>query len=140
MGDGLNSLKRHVFYELMNIAGRVFILVRSSEDVLLGKRLLTQEEKENGIVLVFNPGMKFEWDDYGITATLVFGSLPQKCVIPADRIEAVYSPEANAQFIVLPPRGAIPAAVRSAGQAGAEESCEPLGKVIKVDFAKKQKS
>lgn len=139
MGDSLNSLKKHVFYELMNIAGRVFILVRSSEDVLLGKRLLTQEEKENGIVLVFNPGMKFEWDDYGITATLVFGNLPQKCVIPADRIEAVYSPEANAQFIVLPPRGATPG-VQSPGQARAQEAGEPLGKVIKVDFGKRQKS
>ena len=138
MDDRLNSLKRHVFYELMNIAGRVFILVRASESVVLGKRSLTPEEEENGIVLVFNPGMKFHWDDYGITATLVFGSLPEKCVIPADAIQAVYSPEVNAQFIMAQPRDAG-AQSQPVKQSRGETLYEPPGKVIKVDFTKKNK-
>src|SRR5208337_1087471 len=101
----LNSLKKHVFYELLQIGGRVFILVRYSEHVVLGNRGLTEAERENGIVLAFNPGMSFQWDDYGLTATLVFGSSPQKCFIPVDDIAAVYSSELNVQFIVLPVSG-----------------------------------
>lgn len=139
MEDRLNSLKKQIFYELMNIAGRVFILIRPSESVVLGKRPITTEEKENGIVLVFNTGMKFQWDDYGITATLVFGNLPQKCVIPADQIEAVYSPEANAQFIVLPSREAMPE-VQAGVQVKTEASSGPAGKVINVDFTRRQKT
>ncbi|MBF0557814.1 MAG: hypothetical protein HQL08_03430 [Nitrospirae bacterium] len=139
MDDRLKKLKRHVFYELLDIVGRAFVLVRPSENVVLGKRPLTPEEKENGIVLVFNSGMNFQWDDYGITATLVFGNSPQKCVIPADQIEAVYSPEANAQFIVLP-SGAAKPGVKSMGQVKTEASSAIAGKVIKVDFTKKQKT
>jgi hypothetical protein len=98
----LNSIKRHLFFEFMNAVGRVFVLVKHSEDVVLGKRGFTAEEREKGIILVFNARMNAMWDEYGITATLVFGSAPQKCFIPADNVVAVYSPEMNAQFIVTP--------------------------------------
>lgn len=130
----LNSLKKHVFYELMHIGGRVFVLVRYSEHVVLGNRGLTDDERENGIVLVFNPGMNFQWDDYGITATLVFGSSPQKCFIPVDNITAVYSSELNAQFIVLPMSGKI-----QDFRAESTVKVEGPGNVIKVDFTKRQK-
>src|SRR5512136_1066987 len=99
----LGSLKRHVFFELLNLAGRVFVLVEPSESVVLGRRGFSEDEKKNGIVLVFNSKMKFDWDDKVIRATLVFGTAPQKCVIPVEAIIAVYSPEAGAQFIVSPP-------------------------------------
>ncbi|MBI5213590.1 MAG: hypothetical protein HY957_09540 [Nitrospirae bacterium] len=102
MDAGLNNLKKHIFFELLNLAGRAFVLVRYSDDVILGNRGFTAEEKENGIILVFNPRMNFLWDDYGITATLVFGTSPQKCFVPADAITAVYSPELNTQFTVSP--------------------------------------
>ncbi len=98
----LNSVKRHLFFEFMNAVGRVFVLVKHSEDVVLGKRGFTAEEREKGIILVFNARMNAVWDEYGITATLVFGSAPQKCFIPADNVVAVYSPEMSAQFIVTP--------------------------------------
>lgn len=102
MDLNLNSLKKHTFFEFINMAKRAFILIRYSEDVVLGRRGFTEEEKENGIILVFNDRMNFQWDDYGLTATLVFGTSPQKCFIPADDIIAVYSPELNAQFIASP--------------------------------------
>ncbi|HAK89593.1 MAG: hypothetical protein A2077_06560 [Nitrospirae bacterium GWC2_46_6] len=107
MDGGLNNLKKHVFFELLNLAGRAFVLVGYSDDVLLGNRRFTAEEKENGIILVFNSKMNFMWDDYGITATLVFGTSPQKCFVPADAIRAVYSPELNAQFTVSPQPKAV---------------------------------
>lgn len=102
MDAGLNNLKKHIFFELLNLAGKAFVLVRYSDDVILGNRGFTAEEKENGIILVFNPRMNFLWDDYGITATLVFGTSPQKCFVPAADITAVYSPELNAQFVISP--------------------------------------
>ncbi len=134
MAAGLNSLKKHVFYELLHIGGRVFVLVRYSEHVVLGNRGLTDDERENGIVLVFNPGMNFQWDDYGITATLVFGSSPQKCFIPVDDIAAVYSSELNAQFIVSPMSWKM-----QDFQAESTVKAEGSGNVIKVDFTKRQK-
>ncbi|HMK59700.1 MAG TPA: hypothetical protein VK452_00975 [Dissulfurispiraceae bacterium] len=97
--ERIDDLKRHVFYELLDMAGRVMLLVKSSPDVVIGNRGFIGDEKETGIVLVFNPKMKFTWDEFGITATLVFGAAPQKCFIPTDSIAAVYSPELNVQFV-----------------------------------------
>jgi hypothetical protein len=134
----LNSLKKHVFYELLHLAGRVFILLRYSEHVVLGNRGVTADEKEKGIILVFNAGMNFQWDDYGITATLVFGSLPQKCFIPADDIAAVYSTELNTQFIVLPQSGGMQN-LQASSAVKAEDVSEFAGNVVKVDFTKRQK-
>ena len=98
----LNNLKKHIFLEFMDTIGRAFALVRYSENVVLGNRGFTQDEKDNGIVLVFNSKMNFLWDEHGITANLVFGTSPQKCFIPADSVMAVYSPELNAQFVSSP--------------------------------------
>ena len=134
----LNSLKKHVFYELLEIGGRVFILVRHSENVILGNRGLTADERENGIILVFNQGMNFQWDDYGITATLVFGSSPQKCFVPVDDIAAVYSSELNTQFIVMPMSGGKQN-FKTESTLQAEGPSVFAGNVIKVDFTKKQK-
>src|SRR5208283_3160724 len=135
---GLNNMKKHVFFELLHIGGRVFILVRYSEHIVLGNRGLTEDERENGIVLVFNPGMNFQWDDYGITATLVFGSSPQKCFIPVEDIAAVYSSELNAQFTVLPMSGKMQD-FQADSAVKAEGVSAFAGNVIKVDFTKRQK-
>ncbi len=86
----------------MNLSGRAFILVQYSENVILGNRGFTKDEKENGIVLVFNPKMNFLWNEYGITAMLVFGTSPQKCYIPDNDIVAVYSPDLKCQFLATP--------------------------------------
>lgn len=151
MDAGLNNLKKHIFFEFLNLVGRAFILVRYSDDVILGNRVFTAEEKENGIILVFNPKMNFMWDDYGITATLVFGTSPQKCFVPAADITAVYSPELNAQFVISPQPAAVsgprPALVSRKEDKKTEPKVEQkalknkkqTGHVIKVDFTKKTK-
>lgn len=145
METNLNSLKKHIFFEFLNLVGRAFILVRYSDGVVLGNRGFTAEEKENGIILVFNSKMNFLWDDYGITATLVFGTSPQKCFIPVDDIIAVYSPELNAQFVASPqPAGSQKEGEKSVktiepkkGQKTQKD--EKQGHVIRVDFTKKRK-
>ena len=146
--ERIGDLKRHIFYELLDMAGRVMVLVKYSPDVVIGNRGFVGEEKEAGIILVFNPKMKFTWDEFGITATLVFGATPQKCFVPADNIAAVYSPELNAQFITSNQERRA-GAEQDASVAGegskpvkrtgvAQKHAADSGKnVISVDFVKK---
>jgi len=131
----MNSLKKEVFYRLLEMAGRIFIVVRYSENVIIGNRGFTQDEKKNGIVLVFNKGMNFVWDDPGITSSLVFGTSPQKCFIPADDIVAIYSPELDSQFITP---SKTPKDVPEEGAAGGCSTEEAGPNVVKVDFRKKR--
>lgn len=125
----LDALKKDVFFKLIETAGRAFILVRYSDKVRIGGRGFLPEEKERGIVLVFNSQMNFTWEASGIHATLAFGSSAEKCFIPVEDIIAVYSPELGAQFVITPPEPVK----------GAAKEPEARGdKVIKVDFTKKK--
>lgn len=139
----LNALKKHIFFEFLNLAGRAYVLVRHSGNVVLGNRGFTPDEKENGIILVFNPKMNFLWDEYGITATLVFGTSPQKCFVPLDDITAIYSPELNAQFVLSPKAGEdkggleTPAAKESSPLKPEEQ--KDLKNVVEVDFTGKKR-
>lgn len=137
MQANLANLKKLVFYEMLEIAGRVFIIVRYSERVRIGTRGFTEDEKKNGIVLVFNKAMNFSWDDSGITAVLVFGPSQQKCFVPAEDIIMIYSPEMNSQFI-----SAQPAVAETADKEEPEHTENPLASrdsnVVSVDFKKKK--
>jgi hypothetical protein len=135
MKKNLAELKKQVFYDMLTISGRVFVAVRYGDDVVIGNRGFLPQEKEKGIILVFNQKMKFTWDDKGITATLVFGSTPEKCFIPQERIMNIFSPELNAQFSTFPQEKAAGQAVRK--EAGENAPVEE--KVIKVDFGRKRR-
>lgn len=128
----MNELKKTIFYEMLDMAGRVFIVARYSENVMIGNRGFTEDEKKNGIVLIFNKSMNFSWDDSGISSTLVFGTSPQKCYIPADDIGAIYSPELNSQFIT---------ALQTSTETPGEKEEEKAGpNVVRVDFKRKRTS
>ncbi|HXX54010.1 MAG TPA: hypothetical protein VEI28_05510 [Thermodesulfovibrionales bacterium] len=133
MDKKLNELKRTVFDEILDAVGRVFIVARYSEQVIIGKRGFTEEEKKDGLVLVFNVHMNFVWDEFGISSTLVFGTTPQKCYVPAEDIIAIYSPELQCQFISAPQ-----ASHDSPPGKDQEEKTGP--NVVKVDFRKKKAS
>ncbi len=132
----LDRLKRHVFHELLELTGRVFVVVKYSEEVLIGDRGFLPEEKENGLVLVLNKRMNFKWDDYGLDARLVFGTSPQHCIVPARHIIGVYSPELSSQFLCLTEDGPEdpPESVKDRPTAGEGAS----SKVVKVDFRRKR--
>jgi hypothetical protein len=134
--DSLNALKKHCFFEFLNLVGKVYILVKYSENVILGNRKFSEEEKNNGIVLVFNTRMNFFWDDYGINATLLFNTTAQKCFIPIDDIVAVYSPELNAQLITAPHKSSDKKSI-DRNKKFPKTSTEK-GNVIEVDFSKKR--
>ena len=137
MADSLEELKKEIFYDMLNIAGRVFIAVKYQRDVIIGKRGFLPEEKEKGLVLVFNRKMNFTWDDVGITATLAFGTKPEKCFIPKGSIITIFSPELNAQFSVMPKAGKDAEEPQNTMRM-AEKKTSPHAKVIKIDFKKKQ--
>jgi hypothetical protein len=132
--SGLNELKKEVFYRLLDLAGRVFVLVEHADGVVIGTRGFMPEEKEKGIVLVFNNKMNFQWEESGISAKLVFGTTPQQCFIPPDAIISIFSPEISAQFSVSPEAGGEP----QTPEAGPEEKPAADRKVVKVDFQKKK--
>lgn len=96
----LNELKKQTFFELINLAGRVFIIVDYDENVVIGKRGFLPEEKKRGLILVFNQKMNFQWNDDALMATLVFGSTPEKCYIPINYIAGVFSPDLRVQLNV----------------------------------------
>lgn len=141
MQANLNELKRTIFYKILDMTGRVFIMVKHSGDIIIGKRGFTEVEKENGLVLVFNSTMNFIWDDYGISGTLIFGTVPQECYIPAKDIIIINSPELNTQFVSAPRmseeadnnRGSSEDAALQESRKTPEDS-----RVVQVDFKKKR--
>lgn len=149
----LNNLKRNVFYELLELVGRVFVVLRYSPEVSLGKRHFTEEEKHSGLTLVFTNRMPLQWDDHGITTTLTFGAQAQKCFIPSASIVAVYSPELQVQLTASSPedaedeklaspapKGIDPARLRRGPRrATIREKGGQHGRLIEVDFAKRLK-
>jgi len=143
--ERLNNLKKQIFFEFLDMAGRVLVLVKYSPDVVIGNRGFIGEEKESGIILVFNPKMKFTWDEYGISATLVFGAAPQKCFIPAGSIEAIYSAELNAQFVAavhgrkMANDTAGSVTENEGPDAGTKTGTGADKKIISVDFVHKKK-
>ena len=137
--SNLNELKKHVFFEFLNLAGRVYIIVKYSQKVILGRRGFTDQEKANGIILVFNSTMNFIWDDEGIKTSLIFNNSPVKCFIPAEDIILIYSPDLDAQFgIQLTDRINKPYEDKPEKQKRKVISDEEQTKIIKVDFNKKR--
>jgi hypothetical protein len=133
MTSDINDLKKRIFYEMLDLAGRVFILVNYAEDVVIGTRGFLPEEREKGLVLVFNRQMNFEWTEGVISGKLVFGSKAEQCVVPAERIVSVFSPELSAQFSVSHATKEQPPQKR--GRPKVETSAADK-KVLKVDFRK----
>lgn len=136
MAETLEELKKQVFYDLLNIVGRVFIAVRYGNDVVIGNRGFLPQEREKGLVLVFNRKMNFIWDDVGLTTTLAFGTTPEKCFIPRESIMTIFSPELNAQFSALSKEGE--SSEEPQKKIKTEKKTSSGKKVISVDFRKKK--
>lgn len=94
----VNELKRQVFFEIFELVGRVFIIIDYDENVVIGKRGFLPEEKQRGLVLVFNTRMKFQWNEDALTATLIFGNRAEDCYIPINVITGVFSPDLRVHF------------------------------------------
>lgn len=94
---------QNLFYEILNDYGRVYIVVKYSNNSSLGKRGFSEEEKNKGLVLVFNNSnhRNLQWtDDGSMFVTLGFGvnNRPENCYIHCDDIVSIYSPDAKIKF------------------------------------------
>lgn len=132
----LNKLKEQTFFEILELAGRVFIIVDHDETVLIGKRGFLPEEMERGLVLVFNKKMKFQWDEEAITANLVFGNNPEKCYIPINSIAAIFSPDLRVQ-LTLPVLKKV-SALKEKESKTIQEKGDDLGKIIDITKRKRK--
>jgi hypothetical protein len=97
-----NQLKylQNLFYDLLNDFGRVYVVVKYSDKTTIGNRGFTEEEKKNGLVLIFNlqNHKTLQWNEDGsIITALGFGASNrhEKCYLHADDIVSVFSPDAR---------------------------------------------
>jgi hypothetical protein len=94
---------QNIFYDLLNDYERVFLLVKYSEKTIIGSRGFTDEEKEKGLILIFNNRnhKSLQWtEDGSIVAALGFGvsNRIENCFIYHGDIVSVFSPEAMVKF------------------------------------------
>ncbi|QWR76814.1 hypothetical protein [Candidatus Magnetomonas plexicatena] len=149
MGNGIvdfskdvDGLKSRVFYDILNIVGRVFVIVKYAPDVIIGGRGFLETEKHNGLVLVFNQRMDFTWGPDGlIEAVLQFDGKSEACQIPSEHVLAIYSPEVQVQFVSMYQRDNINTPAENITPAAGEETGQQTAydNVLRVDFTKKKK-
>jgi len=91
-----------LFYDIWNDFGSVHLLVRYSPRTTIGRRGFTEDEKKQGLVLVFNnkTNASLEWDAEGCLAcVLAFGPRKEDVFIHHDDLLGVFSREAGVHFL-----------------------------------------
>jgi hypothetical protein len=91
-----------LFYDLWNDFGSVYLIVGHSDRTRIGRRGFTEEEKEHGLILVFNnrTSNTLTWDDEGnLSCVLAFGTRKEDVYIHHDDLRGLFSPEAGVQFL-----------------------------------------
>jgi len=142
-----NQIKylQNLFYDLLNDYGRVYIIVKYSDKTKIGNRGFTDEEKQKGLVLVFNDKnyKTLQWtDDGSIISSLGFGSgnKPENCFIHADDIASIYSPDAMIKFDRWDMLEAKEAPSESKEIKAAKKDAASAGKIVSLDRFRKTKS
>jgi hypothetical protein len=101
MNKQVEYLQR-LFYDIWNDFGSVYLIVKHSDRTIIGKRGFTDEEKKQGLILVFNnqTNNSLTWDAEGnVTCILAFGTRKEDIFIHHDDLLGVFSPEAKVQFV-----------------------------------------
>ncbi len=91
-----------LFYDLWNDFGSVYLVVKHSEATRIGRRGFTDDEKKQGLILVFNDRTNdtLEWDDDGnLSCVLAFGTRKEDVYIHHDDLAGVFSPDAAVQYL-----------------------------------------
>ena len=93
---------QRLFYDIWNDFGSVYLLVKHSDRSSIGKRGFTEEEKKQGLILVFNnkTNNTLDWDTEGnLTCVLAFGTHKEEVYVHHDDLHGVFSPEAGLQLL-----------------------------------------
>lgn len=91
-----------LFYDIWNDFGSVYLIVKYSGKTSIGKRGFTEEEKKQGLILVFNnkTSSMLDWDVEGnLNCVLAFGARRENVFIHHDDLVGVFSTEAKVQFL-----------------------------------------
>ncbi len=91
-----------LFYDIWNDFGSVHLIVKYSGRTSIGKRGFTEEEKKQGLILVFNnkTNNTLHWDAEGnLTCVLAFGARKEDVSIHHDDLLGIFSQDAGVQFI-----------------------------------------
>lgn len=91
-----------LFYDIWNDFGSVYLIVKYSGNTTIGKRGFTEEEKKQGMILVFNDKTSntLNWDAEGnLTCVLAFGARKEDVFVHHDDLLGVFSSEAGVQFL-----------------------------------------
>jgi hypothetical protein len=91
-----------LFYDIWNDFGSVYLIVKYSSNTTIGKRGFTEEEKKQGLILVFNnkTSNTLNWDAEGnLTCVLAFGPRKEDVYIHHDDLLGVFSSEAGVQLL-----------------------------------------
>ncbi|MHB8846453.1 MAG: hypothetical protein ACYC7L_17090 [Nitrospirota bacterium] len=128
---------QRLFYDIWNDFGSVYLIVKYSDRTIIGKRGFTEEEKKQGLILVFNSQTNntLAWDDEGnLTCILAFGARKEDILIHHDDLLGVFSPDAKVQF-VRSDAGAEPAAAPDT-----DDGQNDGGQVVSMNSFRKRKS
>ena len=141
-----NQLKylQNLFYDLLNDYGRVYLVVRYSDKTVIGNRGFTDEERKNGIILIFNQNnfKGLQWNEDGsINAALGFGAAnrPEKCYLHSEDIVSVFSPDARVKYDRLDIWDFQDTSGKSEGQTGVEEHKSEEENIVSIDSFRKTK-
>ena len=132
---------QNLFYDLLNDFGRVYVVVKYSDNTTIGNRGFTEEEKKNGLVLIFNlkNHKNLQWNEDGsIITALGFGASnrSEKCYLHADDIVSIFSPDARVKYDRWDIRAA---AGQSEAIKGSEEEKSEEEKIVSLDRFRKTK-
>jgi len=141
-----NQIKylQNVFYDLLNDYSQVYIVVRHSDKTTIGNRGFTEEEKEQGLILIFNQKnhKTLQWtEDGSIITTLGFGAgnRPEKCFLYFDDIVSVFSPDARVRLDRWDIWGGKEESEQPDGETVPAEKKSPDEKIISLDSFRKTK-
>jgi len=126
-----------LFYDLWNDFGSVYLSVKHSDATRIGKRGFTDDEKKQGLILVFNDRTndKLVWDDDGnLSCVLAFGTRKEDVYIHHDDLVGVFSPDGAVQFL----RGDMNK--KPAGPPEAEAGQEDSKQVVSMSKYRKRKT
>jgi hypothetical protein len=129
---------QRLFYDVWNDFGSVYLIVRYSDRTIIGKRGFTDEERKQGLVLLFNDqtNATLNWDAEGnLSCVLAFGIRKEDVYIHHDDLLGVFSSEAKVQF-ARNDAGQAESAAKTDKDAGQGESRQV---VSMSDFKKSKK-
>lgn len=98
MSKTLTDLRKSVFYNILDMAGKVYIVVKYSEESILP--WTKKHIKEGSMSLVFNQSnyKNLVWTNSRVNVVLGFSDTTMQCTFPSKDIIAIFSPQLNIHF------------------------------------------